>query len=311
MKAVLYKKGKIPIFVYADTEKPVPKDDEVLVKIAAVSINAVDCRMLKLGMIAKSTIFGSAVAGTIVETGKGVRKFAVGDTVCADISECGFGGFAEYAAVPAKLLAVKPTSMLFDMAAAIPLAAVTALQALRRGGVRSGQKVLIVGAGGGVGTFAVQLAKHFGSEVTAVCGEKNVPVARSLGAAHVIDYTTTDFTNSKERYDLILAVNGKYPLSAYMRLLGANGGCVVVGGPLSQVFKTLLLGPFISFGSRKMRVLSATPNADDLAYVLKLTEEGAITPFIDRRYPLLDAAGAIKYALEGHVLGKVVIEVDA
>jgi NADPH:quinone reductase-like Zn-dependent oxidoreductase len=312
MKAVIYNKSKAhDVFVSTDAEKPVPKGGEVLINVVTAAINAADCRVLKLGMIPKSRIFGSAIAGTIEAVGRGVGKFTVGDAVCADIAESGFGGLAEYVAVPEKLLAKKPAGMTFETAAALPLAAVTALQALRKGGIKAGQKVLIIGAGGGVGTFAVQLARHLGAEVTAVCGNKNVPVVRSLGAEHVIDYTKTDFTKNKKRYDLLLAVNGKYPLPAYKHMLTKNGVCIVVGGALSQVIKTLLFGPLLSLGSRKMRVLSATPDANDLEYILKLTEEGSITPVIDRRYPLSDAAEAMKYALEGHVQGKVVVEVTA
>jgi NADPH:quinone reductase-like Zn-dependent oxidoreductase len=188
MKAVIFNKRNSPDFLsLCDVERPVPTDDEVLVKIHAVSVNAADYRSMKLGIIPKRKIFGADIAGRIEAVGKNVNNFKIGDNVVGDISACGFGGFAEYAAVPENTLALKPVGMPFETAAAIPMAAVTALQALRnKGNIQRGQKVLVCGAGGGVGTFAVQLAKYFGAEVTAVCGEKNITVVQNLGADFVI-----------------------------------------------------------------------------------------------------------------------------
>lgn len=307
MNALLYDKRKG--FVYGEAATPVPRDDEVLVKVAAVSINAADYRMMKLGMIPKSRIFGSGIAGTITALGSAVKGFAVGDDVCADTAESGFGGLCEYAAIPAMLLAKKPAGLSFEAAATIPLAAVTALQALKKSGIKTGQKILIIGAGGGVGSFAVQLARHFGAAVTAVCGSKNAPVITALGAAHVIDYTAEDLTKLSGGFDAILAVNGKYPLSFYRRLLAPGGHGVVVGGALSQVFKTMLFGGLMSRGGKRLSVLSARPNASDLAFVLALADEGRITPVIDRRASLPDAADAFLYLSRGHALGKVVVTV--
>ena len=191
------------------------------------------------------------------------------------------------------------------------MAALTALQALRnKGNIRKGQKVLISGGGGGVGTFAIQLAKYFGAEVTAVCSTKNVEQSVSLGADYVIDYTREDFTKSKKCYDIILAVNGNRPLSAYRRILNPNGIYVMIGGALPQIFKSLLFGWLMSFGSKKMLSLATKANQKDLEFIVKMAEDGKIKPVIDRRYPLDKTADAIHYLSEGHASGKVVINVE-
>lgn len=325
MKAVVYDKGNSPdVLVLREVEKPIPSDNEVLVKIYAVSVNAADYRSMKMGIIPKRKIFGADIAGRVDAVGKNVHKFTIGDEVFGDISACGFGGFAEYVAVTESKLALKPVSVTFETAAAVPMAAVTALQALRNKGniqprlvatdgccssMQPRQKVLICGAGGGVGTFAVQLAKQFGAEVTAVCGEKNVKVVQSLGADYVINYNKNDFTKSMKRYDLILAVNGKHSLSAYKHVLAPKGICVMVGGALSQVIKFLLFGAFMSIGNKKMRTLAAKPNMKDLEFIIKLVEDGKVKPIIDRHYPLHETAEAVKYLSDGHALGKVIIGV--
>jgi NADPH:quinone reductase-like Zn-dependent oxidoreductase len=311
MKAVVYEKGNSPdVLVYREVEKPIPGDNEVLIKIHAVSVNAADYRSIKMGIIPKRKIFGSDIAGRVEAVGKNTRQFAIGDEVFGDISGCGFGGFAEYVAVPETPLVLKPAAVSFETVAAVPMSAVTALQALRNlGNIQPGQKVLICGSGGGVGTFAVQLARHFGAEVTAVCSGKNAKTAQSLGADHVIDYQKNDFTKGDKRYDIILAVNGSHSLSTYRRLLKPDGICVVVGGALPQVIKTLLFGPLLSIGSKKMRVLSAKPNVKDLEFVIKLVEEGKVTPVIDRQYPLVKTAEAMRYISGAHALGKVIIKV--
>lgn len=311
MKAVVYDKRNSPdVLVFREVEKPIPSDHEVLVKIYAASVNAADYRSMKLGIIPKRKIFGVDIAGRVEAVGKNINKFTIGDEVFGDISACGSGGFAEYVAVPESALALKPVSVPFETAAAVPMAAVTALQALRnKGNVQPGQKVLICGAGGGVGTFAVQLAKHFGAEVTAVCGEKNVKVLHSLGADQVINYNKNDFTKSGQRYDLLLAINGNHSLSAYKRVLVPKGINVMVGGSLSQVIKSLLFGAFMSIGSKKMRNLVAKPNTKDLEFIIKLVEDGKIKPIIDRHYPLHETAEAVRYLSDGHALGKVIIEV--
>lgn len=311
MKAVVYDKSNSPdCLVFREIEKPIPDDNEVLVKIHAVSINAADYRSMKMRIIPKRKIFGADIAGQVEAVGKNINKLAIGDEVFGDISSYGFGGFAEYVAVPERALALKPAGVPFETAAAIPMAAVTALQALRnKGGIQPGQKLLICGAGGGVGTFAVQLAKHFGAEVTAVCGEKNVKLVQSLGADYVINYSKNDFTKSSKRYDLVLAVNGNHSLSAYKRVLAPKGICVMVGGALSQVAKFLLFGAFMSIGGKKMRSLAAKQNTKDLEFIIKLVEEGKVKPVIDRCYPLNETAEAVRYLSEGHARGKVVINV--
>jgi len=220
------------------------------------------------------------------------------------------GGFAEYVSVPESALALKPAGVSFEDAAAVPMAAVTALQALRdKGSIQAGQKVMIYGAGGGVGTFAVQLAKYFGAEVTAVCSTKNSELVSSLGADHVIDYTKDDVFKSGMHFDLILAVNGNRPLSFYKRALAPKGVFVMVGGALSQVIKTMIFGALLSIGGRKMRFLAAKPNTKDLEYVIKLVESGKVKPVIDRRYPLYETPKAVRYLSQGHTSGKVVITV--
>lgn len=311
MKAVVYEKGKSgsPL-TYREVEKPLPAPHEVLVKIVAASANALDYRSMRLGLIPKNKIFGADIAGRVEAVGKDVRTFAPGDAVVADLSDCGLGGFAQYVAAPETVLVRIPASITFEQAAALPVAAITALRALRdKGSLKPGQKVLICGAGGGVGTYAVQLAKHFGAQVTAVCGTHNVALVRSLGADHVMDYTTDDFTKSDRKYDLILAVNGGYPLFAYKRVLAANGICIIVGGKLSQLFKTMLFGPLMSAGSRKIRILSVKPSAKDLAYLVGLVEKGHLKPVIERRYQLSETAQALRELAKGHARGKTIITI--
>lgn len=313
MKAVVYDKSASPdVLVYQEVEKPTPGDNEVLVKIHAASVNAADYRSMAMGSIPKRKIFGSDIAGCIEAVGKNISRFTVGDAVFGDISGCGLGGFAEYVAVPEAPLALKPTAVSFETAAAVPMAAVTALQGLRNlGNIQPGQKVLIYGAGGGVGTFAVQLAKYYGAEIAAVCGEQHAAVVKSLGADQVIDYQKNDLTKIDQRYDLVLAINGRQSISAYKRLLAAGGTCVVVGGALSQVLKAALFGRLLSIGSRKIRVINAKPNAEDLVFVVKRVEEGQVKPVIDRMYPLAETAEAIRYLRGGHAHGKVIIQVEA
>lgn len=306
MKAVVFENKALQL---REVAKPVPGAGEVLVKVHAVAINAADYRSMKLGAIPKSRIFGSDVAGQVEAVGMDVTKFKVGDEVFGDLSGCGSGGFAEYAAAPEGALAAKPAGVTDADAAAVAMAAVTALQGLRLGGLRAGQSVLIYGAGGGVGTFAVQLARHFGARVTAQCGPNNVDLARSLGAERVIDYTREDFAADGQRYDLILAVNGSRPLGDYRRALAPRGVLVVVGGELSQVFKTMFFGPILSLGGRKVRLLAAKPNAADLETIIGLVAGGQIKPVIDRRYPLEQTAEAVEYLARGHARGKVIVEV--
>jgi NADPH:quinone reductase-like Zn-dependent oxidoreductase len=311
MKAVVYnKKGSPDRLIFCEVEKPVPNDNEVLIKIAAVSANAADYRSMRMGIIPKRRIFGADIAGRVESAGKNIRQFRPGDEVIGDLASFGFGGFAEYAVAPEKALITKPGKITFEEAAALPMAALTALQALRnKGHIQKGHKVLIVGSGGGVGTFAIQFACHFGAEVTAVCSSKNVEQARSLGADHIIDYTKDDFSGNKTGYDIILAVNGDYSLSAYRGSLKPNGITVMVGGSLKQIFRFFAFGWLMSLGSRKMVILAAKSNREDLEFIAKLAEEGTIRPVIDRYYPLDKTSEAMRYLGEGHALGKVVITV--
>ncbi len=309
MKAVVYKKkGKPDKLVYCDVEKPEPNENEVLVRIVAVSGNAADYRSMRMGMIPKKRIFGADIAGRVESAGNNIQQFKPGDEVMGDLAGYGFGGFAEYVVAPEKALTLKPENISFEEAAALSLAALTALHALRnKGKVQKGHKVLIVGSGGGVGTFAVQLAKYYGAIVTAVCSTRNVEQSKSLGADNVIDYTKENFSKSGNSYDLILAVNGNSALSAYKRILNPNGICVIVGGALSQIFMAILFGRLMSLGSKKISTLTFKSTREDLEFIAKLAAEGKIKAVIDSRYPLEKTADAMRYLSEGHARGKVVI----
>ena len=323
MKAIVYTKYGAPdVLELKEVEKPTPRDDEVLVKLHAVSANAADLHLLRgdpflLRLVSgllkpKNTILGADIAGRVEAVGKNVKEFQPGDEVFGDISACGWGGFAEYVCARENALVLKPACLTFEQAAAVPMAAVTALQGLRaKGQIQPGQKVLINGASGGVGTFAVQIAKSFGAEVTAVCSTRNVAMARSLGADHVIDYTQEDFTKNGQRYDLILAVNGYQSISDYQRALSPAGMYVMSGGSGAQMSQAMLLGPWISMtGSKKMGNLLAKPNQKDLVFVKELLEAGKVVPVIDRRYTLSEVPEAIRYLEEGHAKGKVVITLE-
>jgi len=313
MKAVVYNKKSNPDkLVFCDVDKPVPDDNEVLIKVHSVSLNAADYRSMKMGMIPARKIFGADIAGRIESAGKNISLFKPGDDVLGDLASFGFGGLAEYVTAPEKALVMKPERISFEEAAALPMAATTALQALRdQAGIREGHKVLIVGSAGGVGTFAVQLAKHFGAEVTGVCSSKSVQQTMSLGADHVIDYTKESFTSKGSQYNIILGINGNYPLSSYRKALTSDGTYVMVGGSLTQIFKSLLFGRLLSFGSKKMKSLTAKANRDDLELLTQLLEKGIIKPVIDRRYPLEKAAEAMSYLKQGHSTGKVLINLES
>ena len=310
MKAVVYNKKGVPDkLVYCDVEKPKPTDNEVLVQIIAVSVNAMDYRSMSMGMIPKNRIFGADIAGKVESVGNNIRQFKSGDEVIGDLSDNGSGGFAEYAVAPEKALTLKPANISFEEAAAIPVAATTALRALRdKGNIQQGQKVLIVGSSGGVGTFAVQLAKYYGAIVTAVCSSRNVEQSLSFGADKVIDYTIEDFSKSNDSYDLILAVNGNHRLSDYKRKLNPDGKYVMVGGALSQIIRSIVFGRFMSIGSRKMHTLTVKSSQKDLEFLAKLAGDGKIKPLIESRYSLDKTAEAMRYVNEGHARGKVVIK---
>jgi NADPH:quinone reductase-like Zn-dependent oxidoreductase len=322
MHAIVYAKyGSTDELQLTEVAKPTPKDNEVLVKVQAASVNASDWHILKgdarlmgYGLLKpKNPILGADIAGQVEVVGKAVKQFRPGDEVFGDLSACGLGGFAEYVCAPESALALKPANITFEQAAAVPTAAVTALKGLRdKGAIRPGQKVLVNGASGGVGTFAVQIAKSFGAEVTGVCSTRNLDLARALGADHVIDYTQEDFTQNGQRYDLILAANGYHPISDYRRALSPNGIYVMTGGSMPQMFQAMLLGPWISMtGSRKMGNSSSKPNPTDLAFIKALLGAGQVIPVIDRRYALGEVAEALRYQGEGRAKGKVIITVAA
>lgn len=312
IKAVVFnKKGSPEKLLFCEIDKPVPNDDEVLIKVHAVSLNAADYRSMKMGIIPKRKIFGADVAGSIELVGKNITQFKPGDEVMGDLASFGFGGLAEYVTAPERALITKPSKISFEEGASLPLAALTALQALRdKGNIQKGHKVLIVGSAGGVGTFAVQLAKYFEAEVTGVCSSKNIQQTISLGADNVIDYTKEDFSKRNNRYNLILGINGNYPLMAYKKTLIPGGIFVMIGGSLSQILKSLIFGWLLSFGSKKMKFLPAKANTEDLEFLSKLLENGTIKPVIDRSYPLDKTADAMNYLSQGHSTGKVVIIVD-
>ena len=321
MKAIVYTKyGSPDVLKYLDVEKPVPKNDEVLVKVHAASLNAYDwhfltadiflMRLMGVGVFKpKNTRLGADVAGRVEAIGRNARQFQPGDEVFGDMAGHGNGAFAEYVSAPESVFALKPANLSFEEAAAVPMAAVTALQGLRdEGQIHPGKKVLINGASGGVGTFAVQIARTFGAEVTAVCSTGNLDQARSLGADHVIDYTKEDFTRSGRKYDLILAANGYHSLSAYKRALTPGGIYVMAGGTAAQIFEAMLLGSLMSItGGKKLGGVSAKPNQNDLLFLNGLLEAGKVVPVIDRRYPFSETAEALRYLGEGHARGKVVI----
>jgi len=324
MKAIVYTKyGSPDVLQFTDVEKPSPKDDEILVKVFAASVNAYDwhfltadiflVRVMGVGLLKpKNPRLGADIAGRIEAVGRNARQFKPGDEVFGDMAGHGNGSFAEYVSAPESAFALKPANLSFDEAAAVPMAGVTALQGLRdEGQIKPEQKVLINGASGGVGTFAVQIAKSFGAEVTAVCSTRNVDQARSIGADHVIDYTREDFTQSGRQYDLILAANGYHSLSAYKRALTPRGIYVMAGGTQAQMFEAMLLGSWMSkTGGKKMGGVSARPKQEDLVFMKDLLEAGKVVPVIDRRYPLSQTAEAVRYLGEGHARGKVVITVE-
>jgi len=323
MRAIVCGKyGPPDVLELKEVEKPLPGDDEVLIKVHAASVNAYDWHFLRgdpfvarlyFGLLKpKHKILGADVAGRVDTIGRDVKQFQPGDEVFGDISECGNGAYAEYVCARANALVLKPANTTFEEAAAVPFAAVTALQGLRdKGQIRPGQKVLINGASGGVGTFAVQIAKSFGAEVTGVCSTRNVDMVRSIGADHVVDYTQEDFTKNGQLYDLILAANGYQPISAYKRSLSPKGVYVMAGGSGAQIFQAMFLGTWISMtGSKKMGSHVMRPKKKDLIFVKELLEAGKVAPVIDRCYPLREVADAIRYLEEGHARGKVVVTVE-
>ena len=323
MQAIVYTTyGPPDVLQFREVAKPVPEDNQVLVKVYASSANALDFRRFEKtsllgrfldGVLLKAinTVIGADIAGRVEAVGAAVTQFRPGDEVFGQ-SKGTRGAFAEYARADENQLALKPAGLSFEQAAAAPVAATTALQGLRdHGQIQPGQKVLINGTSGGVGTFAVQLAKSFGAEVTAVCSTRNLDMGRQMGADHVIDYTQEDFSRSGQRYDLIVAVNGNHPLRDYLRALNPGGIVVALGGSLSQFFQGVLLGPLVSrLGRKKVRSFIAKMNQADLLLLKELLEVGKVVPVIEKCYPLSETAEAIRYLAKGHARGKVVIRVN-
>jgi NADPH:quinone reductase-like Zn-dependent oxidoreductase len=324
VKAIVYtRNGRPDVFQLQEVEKPAPKDDQVLVKVHAASLNAYNWRQLNAnpflvrligqGLLKhEHTKLDADIAGRVEAVGGNVKRFKPGDDVFGDTAASGHSGFAEYVCASENTLALKPANLSFEAAAAVPMAGIAALQGLRDiGRIQPGQKVLLNGASGGVGTFAVQIAKYFGADVTAVCGAGNMDMARSLGADHVIDYAKEDFTQNSQRYDVIFAVNGYHPISAYKRALTPAGIYVMAGGSLAQIFQAMLFGSWMfGTGGKKMGRVSAKPNHKDLAFMRELIEAGKVVPVIDRSYPLSQTADAFRYLGEGHARGKIVITLE-
>jgi len=323
MQAIVYDRfGSADVLELREVSKPGVKPGEVLVRVRAASPNPYDWHFMRgMPYIArpatgflkpKNSILGSDMAGEVEAVGDGVTRFRQGDAVFGFV---GAGGFAEYVSVTEERLALKPANLTFEQAATVPLAAMTALQGLRdEGEIRSGQKVLIVGASGGVGTFAVQIANWYGADVTGVCSTRNVELVRSIGAANVIDYTAEDFTRSGRKYDLIFQLAGTASPSACRRALTARGTLVLssgdspgrIIGAVGRIIKAVILSPFIG---QKLRVLNTKARSDDLQFLKDLIEAGSVTPVIDRTYPLSEAPDAIRYLETGRARGKVVISV--
>ena len=318
MKAIVYTQyGSPDVLQLKEVEKSTPKGNEVLIKVYAASANPADWHLMRaepfLARLAggllkpKNTRLGADVAGRVEAVGSNGTQFQVGDEVFGELSLNALGSFAEYVCAPAALLALKPANLTFEQAAAVPLAAFTALQGLRdKGQIRPGQKVLINGASGGVGTFAVQIAKSFGTEVTGVCSTRNLELVRSLGANHVIDYTKTDFTRTGQHYDLIFDAVGNRSVADIRRALTPTGICSVAGfTTMARLFQIMLLG-----GKKIGMMETAQANQKDLLVIKELLEAGKVVPVIDCSYPLAETAEAIRYLETGRARGKVVITVE-
>lgn len=314
MKAMVYEKfGSPEVLQLKEVEKPVPKNNEILIKVRAASANAYDWRLLRAdpfwvrlmgaGLLRpKLKILGADIAGQVEAVGSNVKQFRPGDEVFG----CGGrGGFAEYVCIDENKLVLKPADLTFEAAAAMPMAGLTALQGLRdKGRIGAGQKVLINGASGGVGTFAVQIAKSFGTEVTGVCSTTKMDLVRSIGADHVVDHSQEDVTRSIGRYDLIFDTAAYRSVLRYKRILSANGIYVLAGGSFARIFQVMLLS---AARSKKMGFMVAKVDQKDLLFILELMKAGKVKSIIDKRFPLSETAEALRYLHEGHARGKVVV----
>ena len=324
MKAIVnYDYGSPEVLHLEEVEKPTPADNEVLIKVHATSVNTGEWYFLTgkpflvrldPGGLTKPSIniLGADVAGVIEAVGAAVTQFLPGDEVYGDMSNSGMGAFAEYTTAPEDVVTLKPDNLTFEQAAAVPTAGVTALQGMRdHGKIEAGQAVLIVGASGGVGTFAVQLAKYFGAEVTGVCSTDKIDLVRSIGADHIVDYKQQVFYEEEPKYDLILGINGDHSLSEYKRALNYQGTYVCVGGSMSQIFSSMLLGSLMSEkGGRQIKNMgSVKVNQSDLDVMREILETGKFAPVIDKIYPLTETAEAFRYLGSKHARGKIVIRV--
>ncbi len=323
MRAITYHRyGGPEVLEYGDVPQPVPKPEQVLIEVHAASVNAADYRLMRadpwlarlgngLFKPKKWPILGSDVAGVVVAVGEKVKRFKVGDAVFGDAFADGRGSFAEYVCVSESMLCAKPTSVSFEEAAAIPLAGITALQGVRDlGKIEQGQSILIQGAGGGVGTFALQIAKALGAHVTAVCGSKSADLAWQFGAERVMNYATEDFTREDRHYDVIIAINGYHPIADYKRCLKPGGRYVMIGGDNRQIFEALLRSRWEFRGSDKSAfalTVNDSSRAQDMQTLHKLLTAGQLKVVIDRTFSLHEAAEAMRYVEQGHVRGKVVL----
>lgn len=328
MKAFVYDRyGSPDILELKEVDRPTVADEQLLVRVRAAGINPYDWHLLRgdpylvrmvggLRRPRKATIAGSDIAGVVEAVGKNVTRFRPGDEVYACVN---VGGYAQYVCAPQTLVAQKPANLTFEQAAAVPMAAITALQGLRDAGrLQAGQTVLVNGAGGGIGHFAVQLAKALGAaEVTGVCSTGKVELVRSIGADHVIDYTREDFTRSGARYDMVFDTAGNHSIRAFRRALKPKGTFVIVGGaaaargkllgPGAQVIRAVLLSPLVR--NQRIVTVAAKPSGQDLEFLRGLIEAGKVTPVVDRTFPFAEAPEAIRYLEQGHASGKVVVSV--
>ncbi|MGB3299496.1 MAG: NAD(P)-dependent alcohol dehydrogenase [Phormidesmis sp.] len=314
--------GSPDVLSLAEVDMPMVKSNEVLVKVRAAAVHAGDWHLMRgepflirliFGGLLKPKIrtLGTDMAGCVESVGAKVTQFKPGDEVFGELSEFGFGTFAEYVSVPEKALALKPVNLTFEQAAAVPVSGLSALQALRNvGQIQPGQRVLVNGAAGGVGSFAVQLAKAFGAEVTGVCSTKKVDMVRSLGADHILDYSQKDITQMTERYDLVLDTAAYRSVFDLLPLLTSEGTYVIIGGSTVRLLQVMLFGPLISkIHQRKVKCLAQKPNQADLIFLRELITEGKLSPFIDRCYSLSEVPAAIRYLEQRQAKGKIAITV--
>lgn len=321
MKAILFNEyGSPDVLKLEEVEKPSPKDNQVLVKVVAAAANPLDWHRMRAdpflvrlsdGLLKpKDPRLGADFAGRVEAVGQDVTQFQPGDEVFGE----GVGGFAEYACAAERILVHKPANLSFEEAAAVPVVGFTALQGLRHAGeIQPGQKVLVNGASGGVGTFAVQLAKSFGAEVTGVCSTRNLEMVRSIGADHAIDYTKEDFTRNGQQYDVIYDAIGNRSVADYRRALKPQGNCVIAGfTTIPRMISHMILGAWVSrTGNKKIGMMGvAQPNKKDLLFISELLETGKVVPVIDKRYPLEETVAAIRYLETGRARGKVIITVE-